>query len=149
MSSENLLKSTRASMTPYALIFAAVHLPLALVIGYLASGLKAKSGGGLGVVLIMSAAYVVGWRFASRHRRPFSGSERWLLIGGCAVYMILFEALGLFGNYESIGSMSALGWVGLAAFTLGLDVLFLWIAFRYTVRKMMEKQIAKFTTNAV
>jgi len=132
-----------SDMTRYALLFAAVHFPLALALSYLVAAINPNPSGGMGVVAIITAACIVGWRFAVRHGRLFTDREQWTLIAGCLFYICLFEAFGLWANRDRFTSLSAAAWAGIVIFTIGLDFLFLWLAYRYPVGKIMQKKIEK------
>lgn len=132
-----------ASVGRYALLFAAFHFPFALALGYVVTAINPNPSGGLGIVAVFASAYFVGWRFVVRHQRLLTNQEMWRLITACTFYMILFEAFGLWGSYDRVASLSAGAWLGVVAVTLGLDILSLWLSFRFTVRKTMQMKLER------
>lgn len=148
MTSQDQTGIAQPSVARYSLMFAVVHFPLAIAFGLLVTAISGESAGGLGVVVIVGAAEFVGWRFVRRNHRHFTAQERWLLIGYCAIYMALFEALALWGSDIKMASFSGTAWLGVAALGIGLDILLLWIAFRFVVGKRMQKAIDKLTARA-
>lgn len=130
-------------MIRFVLIFSAAHFVSALALGYILQMFGAGPSGALGGVAILAAGYVVGWRFTKLRRRLMSDQEMWRLIVGCAVYMVLFETLGVWGNLDTLEPLSRNAWIGVVALTVALDLLFLWLVFRFAVRKAMRNNLEK------
>ncbi len=122
-------------------MFAAVHFPTALTLGFLLQSLGGRRSSGLGSVLIYMAASVVGWRFAKLHRRHFLKTELRTLIVGCLLYILIFEALGLWGSVESLDTLSATAWLGIAGFAVIIDLAAIWASFKYPVHRQMQRQL--------
>ena len=148
MSQQASEASNRPTTLRYASLFAAFHFPIALAIGYVVTLINHNPGGGLGIILVLSAAYLVGWRFAVRERRLLTTEEMWRLIGACTIYLVLFDALGALANQERLAALTPKWWVGLIIWTLVADVFSLWLSFRVIVRKPMLKWIEKAASRA-
>ena len=129
-------------MLRYALMFAAFHLPLAFFVGWVVRMWRLHPGGGLGLVVTFCAASLVGWLFVRKHKRLFTDGEKWRLITGCLVYLVFFECFALYGSYASLPALSVGWWVGVAVYTLGLDLLGLWVSLQFGVRRMMQRHLA-------
>ena len=105
-------------------------------------------GGGLSEIVIALAAHWVGWCFVRRRKRLFSSNEMRELIAECFLYLILFEFFTLWANAESLPILPPAWRVGTVAIAFGLDLIVLWLAFRYPVRKMMQKRLDRIATSS-
>jgi hypothetical protein len=128
-------------MSRYVLLFAAVHFPIALAVGFALQSLAARRSSGIGILLIYGVASIVGWQFVKVHKRHFMDGERRRLVAGCLLYILVFEAFGVWGSVETLSSLSAKAWLGVAAFVMLMDGLAIWLSFRYPVRSMMQKRL--------
>lgn len=133
-------------MLRYTLIFAGLHFPIALSLGWLVDSFGWHPGVGVGIGVIFCVAGLVGWLFVRRHKRLFTKPERWRLIIGCLVYMILFECFGLWGMSATLPALSPGWWSVVAIYTVGLDFLALWICFHFGIRRMMRRQLGERTS---
>jgi hypothetical protein len=127
----------------YVGMFVAFHLPLAFAVGQIVLALNPKPWPGLGGLLIYASATFVGWRFALKQKRLLLKEEMWRLIAGCIAYLIPFEAFGIWGSPDRIANVSKNVLIGGVAIGFCLDLLFLWLSFRFGVRRNMERILAK------
>ena len=139
-------------MARYVLLFVAVHFATALALGYVVSLRVAAGGsvgGGLGMIPIFCAASAVGWLFVRAKRRHFTRHEVMLVGGLSYAYLMLFEGFTLWSRWDSLPPLTGAWWTGVGVFTVGLDALCLWLAFRYPVRKTMDKYLQRQSTRVV
>ena len=122
----------------YSLILPALWIVVSVLGSIVAPGRR------LGIVgtalLFMGAAALTCWLFAKRHRRDLSKAEYWRLIVFSASWAILLELFVLFAvvvlpQFEA-GHVQMGPLLFAVPFTVALDFLFVWGAFRQTGRKV-------------
>jgi hypothetical protein len=100
------------------LIFAGVHLPTALVLGYLVYLRQSAGGivgGGLGVMPIVVAASAVGWCLVRIRKRNFTTEEVRILGGMSFVYLLAFDGFTLWYRRETLPPLTSPWWAGVVA----------------------------------
>jgi ABC-type uncharacterized transport system permease subunit len=127
----------------YMLLFAGAHLSIAISFGLLLDALGWETGKGLGVGLVFAAATIVGWRFVKKHKRHFTSREKWQLIGGSLIYLLLFDALVVWGMLDAYLKLTAKWWIGVVGFGVALDFVAIWMSYQHAVRYMMQKQLER------
>ncbi len=130
-----------ASMWKYAGVFLGVYGAVAVVVGVLVNNYGVTRPAWLGIVAMVLAANVVGLVFAKRHRRLFHQGERRFLTAACLLIVLAFEWLGYVGHPEYFQSLPLSWLVGTFLFTIILDALVTWAAFRYAVTRTMARQL--------
>ena len=93
------------------------------------------------VLMFMGVAALISWLFARRYRRQFSTSEYWRIIAYCTCWALALEFFVLFtvivlpqlqeGHLDSKPLFFAV------PFTIVMDTLFCWLAFRQTGRRVI------------
>ena len=129
----------------YSLILPAIWIVVSVLGSVVAPGRR------LGIVgtalLFMGAAALTCWLFAKRHKRDLSKSEYWRLIVYSAAWAILLELVVLFGvivlpQFEA-GHVQMGPLLFAVAFTVAIDFLFIWGAFRQTGRRVVVWYLEK------
>jgi uncharacterized membrane protein (DUF485 family) len=130
----------------YAAIFGLSHFVLAYVIGWLIQTAfpeteHPRGGVWLGFLVTFAAAWIVGLVFVRRARRDFNRQELTYLFAGCLVYLCLFDALIYLSNPQYQIPPTIASWTILIGVTLGLEILSLWLAYRWMVRDAVKKYL--------
>ena len=139
------------SMLLYSLPFALVYIGGAIALGLLAASFGITRPGSLsyfGHLLVVGGVLLSGWLFAKRHRRLFSAEEKRRLMAYCICWAFLLEAGAFAGHPEFLSLPLPLLF---AALVLGVsvDVLIVWLSFRYVVRKVMIRRVPEPATIAI
>ena len=127
------------SMLLYSLPFALVYIGGAIALGWLAASFGTARPGSLsyiGHLLVFGGVLLSGWLFAKRNRRLFSAEEKRRLMAYCICWAFLLEGGAIAGHPELLSLPLPLLF-GALVFGLGVDVLIVWLSFRYVVRKVM------------
>lgn len=134
----------RPTIFLYSLLFPAAWICVSVLFTAIVPG---KNLGTVGTALLIGgAASVISWVFVRREGRDFSTSEYRTIILYCVGWALLLESLALFfflrqsapGHHLSI---RALGFVAL--FTVTLDSLFVWLAFRNFGRRVIRSYLTQ------
>lgn len=132
----------RPNIFLYSLLLPAVWVSISVLFTTLFPGKR------LGIVgtalLLMAVASLIGWLFARREGRDFSKSEYLRIILYCIGWVLLLEFLGLFyllSQSQTSPDLHVLYFV--VPFTVTLDSLFVWLAFRNFGRRVIRSYLAK------
>jgi hypothetical protein len=141
------------SMLLYSLPFALVYIGGAIALGWLAARFGMTRPGSLsnlGHLLAVGGVLLSGWLFATRHRRLFSVEEERRLAAYCICWALLLDA-GAVAGYPEVLSLPLLLLCAVLVFGFGIDVLVVWLSFRYAVRKVMilRVPVPEATANSV
>ena len=128
-----------------SLIYPALKISVGSLLTY---ALPDVQPGTLGAVLILLAAtYVISRLFYGRHRRQPSTGERWRLMGYCALWALVTETWGLWyllSFPEEAGvPLGTEGLMFVIAFTVALNLLFCFLAFRFASPRYIDVMIKK------
>ena len=139
-------RSALFTAASYAAIFGLSHFALAYAIGWISQTVfrethHSRGSVWLGFLVTFAAAWIVGLVFVRRAHRDFNRQELTYLFTGCLVYLCLFDVLSYLSNPQyrippTIGS-----WTIFVCITLGLEVLSLWLAYRWMVRDAIKKYL--------
>ena len=136
------------SLWKYVVLFALIFYVGAIVLGTVVEYFELKRSSSLGNVLIFFSAMIVGDRFVHRHRRLFYAREAHRLMLYCLLAILPLEAIALIGNPELLEKLSvAVAFIALPM-TVGLNVLSVWIAYRFLARTSMLRKLKKLGLNA-
>ena len=128
----------------YSLPFPAIWVCCSLLSVELLPG---KRLGTVGTALmIMGAASLISWLFVRRHGRDFSASEYLWIILYCIGWALFFECIvlvSIFSQAEAAPDFNARTLIFLVLFTVTLDSLFVWLAFRNFGRRVIKSYLAK------
>jgi uncharacterized membrane protein (DUF485 family) len=130
----------------YAAIFGLSHFLLAYTIGWIYQTVFPEAdhphgGVWLGFLVTFAAAWIVGLVFVRRAHRDFNRQELTYLFIGCLVYLCLFDALSYLSNPQYQTPPTIASWAILVGVTLGLEILSLWLAYRWMVRDAVKKYL--------
>jgi len=127
----------------YSLIFPAVWICCSILFATLCPG---KHLGTLGSALfIIGIASLISWLFARRQRRDFSSSEYLKIILYCIGWALFLEFLSLkfiLSQPEAAHDLNFRTLFFIASFTVTLDSLFVWLAFRNFGRRVIRWYLA-------
>ena len=129
----------------YSAILPATWTSVGLVLTLLIPGQRLGVAGT--ALLFMGVASLISWLFVKRHGRHFTRSEYWRLVLYCYLWAVSLELFVLF-TVVILPQMEA-GDVDLKPlafaipFTLILDALFVWLAFRQTGKRIIDAYLAK------
>lgn len=131
----------RPVMFLYSLLLPAIGICCSLFAAFLSGKRLGIAGTALFLMLVAS---LIGWLFARREGRDFSKSEYRNIILYCIGWLLLSEFLGLFyalSHSSTSPNLHALYFV--IPFTVTLDSLFVWLAFRNFGRRVIRWYLAK------
>ena len=115
--------------------------------GFLISSIfPEQRAGAVGTALVIVAAVMLlSWLFVRNHHRNFSRSERWRLIGYCAIWALALESMGLtYAAYAGLVDPSHIGAIAFSVvFAIVLDTLMIWGAFNYASRRFIDSYLQK------
>jgi hydrogenase-4 membrane subunit HyfE len=131
----------------YSAILPAVWISVSVLLGLLIPGQR------LGIVgtalLFMGVASLISWLFAKRHRRHFTKTEYWRIILYCYLWAVSLELFVLFAVVVlpqiETGNVDMKPLAFAIPFTLILDGLMVWLAFRQGGRRTIDAYLAKAT----
>jgi hypothetical protein len=131
----------------YSIVFVAAYWIFALAIAWVVLNNSISTRSGYGVMVACLAAYVLGWVFARRNQRVFTGPEMMWSIFWCSVWMLLFEAAAYLSGWsvityqELIFSLPAAWRPFIVLLGFVLNVYVLSFVLRKHVLKMMKNRI--------
>ena len=129
---------TKPWLFVYSLILPVVWMTLGVIGNFIAPG---KHVGTVGTALIfLCVVTMISWLFVRKHRRHFTRSERFRIIGYCAGWAILLESCVLvYAASEGLvdpSKGSVLAFAASVAFVI--DTLFLWLGFTFSSRRFIN-----------
>ena len=131
------------SMLLYSLVFAFVYLSGVLAIGWLALTVTHNLRGAspVGHLLAVGAAFVTSWMFAKRHQRPLSREENRKLVAFCVAWVLALGGLWLLAGGPQFLSLPLPLLLGALVLGFVLDVLIVWLSFRYMANRALIKRL--------
>ena len=140
--------ATPISLWRYVALFAVIFYVGAVILGSVVEYFDLKRGSSLGNGLIFAAAIVVGNRFVNRNKRLFYPREANRLMLFCLLAILPLEVIALIGNPDILEKLSFRVALIALPFTVGLNALSVWIAYRFFARSTMLRRLNKLSTNA-
>jgi hypothetical protein len=99
------------------------------------------------VLMFMGVASFISWIFVKRHHRDYTNREYWKLITYCTIWAVTLELFSIFAlivmpQLES-GQVDSKMLLFVIPFTVSIDFLFSWLAFRQTGRRVIARYLKK------
>jgi hypothetical protein len=128
----------------YSLLFPAVWICCGLLISAFFPGTHFGTVGT--AMMFIGIAALIGWLFVRRHERDLSAFEFRKIIFYCISWALLFEGHTLFSIFTQTkagADLSTQAKCFIVLITATVDSLFVWLAFRYTGRRVIQSYLAK------
>ena len=134
----------KPSMFVYSGLFAVVYVGGAFGLSSLVEAYAPNPDANLSSfahMLSLLGAMFSGWVFARRHNRLFTWAENTRVVAFCICWVFLLQGFIVLAYADEFEKLSRNAFVGILAFSFGLDALVVWGSFRYVVKKFMTRRI--------